>query len=35
MAQRFVDKAAMNGTDVFAFLGALNAIRNLRTSVDA
>ncbi len=35
VVQRFVDKAALNGMDVFRIFDALNDVRNLKTSVDA
>jgi len=35
VVQRFVDKAASNGMDVFRIFDALNDVRNLQTSVDA
>ena len=35
VVQRFVDKAATNGMDVFRIFDALNDVRNLKTSVDA
>ena len=35
VVQRFVEKAAANGMDVFRIFDALNDVRNLKTSVDA
>ena len=35
VVERFVDKTAANGTDVFRVFDALNDIRNLRTAVGA
>jgi len=35
VVQRFVDKAANNGMDVFRIFDALNDVRNLKTSIDA
>ncbi len=35
VVQRFVDKAAANGMDVFRIFDALNDVRNLKTSIDA
>src|SRR5512135_3298914 len=35
VVERFVEKAALNGMDVFRVFDALNDIRNLRTSIKA
>jgi len=35
VVQRFVEKAAENGMDVFRVFDALNDVRNLKTSIDA
>ncbi|HZP62943.1 MAG TPA: methylmalonyl-CoA carboxytransferase subunit 5S [Terriglobales bacterium] len=35
VVQRFVERAAANGMDVFRVFDALNDLRNLRTSIDA
>ena len=35
VVERFVDKAATNGMDVFRVFDALNDVRNLQTSIDA
>ena len=35
LVSRFVDKAAVNGIDVFRIYDALNDVRNLKTSVEA
>jgi methylmalonyl-CoA carboxyltransferase 5S subunit len=35
VVQRFVDKAAKNGMDVFRIFDALNDVRNLKISIDA
>jgi methylmalonyl-CoA carboxyltransferase 5S subunit len=35
VVERFVDKAAKNGMDVFRIFDALNDVRNLKTSIDA
>jgi methylmalonyl-CoA carboxyltransferase 5S subunit len=35
VVERFVEKAASNGMDVFRIFDALNDVRNLKTSVDA
>jgi methylmalonyl-CoA carboxyltransferase 5S subunit len=35
VVERFVEKAAANGIDVFRIFDALNDIRNLKTSIDA
>jgi methylmalonyl-CoA carboxyltransferase 5S subunit len=35
VVSRFVEKAALNGIDVFRIFDALNDVRNLRTSVEA
>lgn len=35
VVQRFVEKAAVNGMDVFRVFDALNDVRNLKTSIDA
>jgi methylmalonyl-CoA carboxyltransferase 5S subunit len=35
VAQRFVEKSAANGMDVFRIFDALNDVRNLKTSIDA
>lgn len=35
VVERFVEKAAVNGMDVFRIFDALNDLRNLKTSIDA